>query len=102
MKCSVGEAGEEGFGGDCERLSMERKALVAIIADVQSQPDRSQVSTQESCKLAVELVGRSNKQPICRYCTNGLATRLVVNTNEDQISQIMVSILILASKKGSK
>lgn len=99
MKCSVGEAGEEGFGGDCERLSMERKALVAIIADVQSQPDRSQVSTQESCKLAVELVGRSNKQ--C-YCTNGLATRLVVNTNEDQISQIMVSILILASKKGSK
>ena len=99
MKCSVGEAGEEGFGGDCERLSMERKALVAIIADVQSQPDRSQVSTQESCKLAVELVGRSNKQ---RYCTNGLATRLVVNTNEDQISQIMVSILILASKKGSK
>lgn len=62
MKCNVGEAGEEGFGGDCERLSMERKALVAIIAEVQGQPGQSQLSAQEGCKLAVELAGRSNKQ----------------------------------------
>jgi hypothetical protein len=62
VKCNVGEAGEEGFGGDCERPSMERKALVAIIVDVQGQSGQIQLSAQEGCRLAAEVDGRSNKQ----------------------------------------
>jgi len=75
VKCNVGEAGEEGFGGDCERPSMERKALVAIIVDIRGQPSQSQLSAQEGCRLAVELDGRSNKQA-ARTMKNGLAKGL--------------------------